>query len=86
VYETFNARVSLSNTLAIKDIRQGHNHCSKLKLPREKDSSPTHHANHTYGGADIESALYRIFLSLNLEKEILLTFITRIFLIIFRNK
>jgi hypothetical protein len=23
----------------------------KLKLPREKDPSPTHRANHTYGGA-----------------------------------
>jgi hypothetical protein len=24
----------------------------KLKLPREKDPSPTHRANHTYGGAN----------------------------------
>jgi hypothetical protein len=29
---------------------QGHDYCLKLKLPREKDPSPTHCANHTYGG------------------------------------
>ena len=28
-----------------------HDHCLKLKLPREKGPSPTHRANHTYGGA-----------------------------------
>jgi hypothetical protein len=33
----------------------------KLKLPREKDPSPTHRANHTYGGAKNKLALYRIF-------------------------
>jgi hypothetical protein len=38
--------------LAIKDMRQEHDHCSKLKLPREKGCNPTHYANHTYGGAD----------------------------------
>jgi hypothetical protein len=42
--------------LAIKDIRQGHDCCLKLKLPRKKDTSPTDYANRTYGGADIESA------------------------------
>jgi hypothetical protein len=52
-----------------------------LKLLREKDPNPTHYANRTYGGEDIESALYRDFLlSLNLEKEILLTFVTRVFI------
>jgi hypothetical protein len=30
---------------------QEHDHCSKLKLTREKDPSLTHRANHTYGGA-----------------------------------
>jgi hypothetical protein len=35
--------------LATKDKHK--DHCLKLKLPREKDPSPTHHANHTYGGA-----------------------------------
>jgi hypothetical protein len=35
--------------LATKE--QGHDHCSKLKLPKKKDPSPTHCANHTYGGA-----------------------------------
>jgi hypothetical protein len=30
---------------------QGHDHCSKSKLPREKDPCPTHYANRTYGGA-----------------------------------
>jgi hypothetical protein len=33
---------------------QGHDHCSKLKLPREKDPSLTHYANHTYGGVKIK--------------------------------
>jgi hypothetical protein len=51
--------------LAIKRYMQGHYHFSKLKLPREKDPSPTHYANSTYGGANIELALYRIFLSLS---------------------
>jgi hypothetical protein len=39
-----------------KGIRctKAHDHCSKLKLPREKDPSPTHYANRTYGGAKIE--------------------------------
>jgi hypothetical protein len=32
---------------------QGHDHCLKLKLPREKDPSPTHYANRTYGGVKI---------------------------------
>jgi hypothetical protein len=65
--------------LAIKDKAQEHDHCSKLKLPREKDPSPTHRANHTYGGEKNKLALYRIFfLTLNLEKEVLLTFITRV--------
>jgi hypothetical protein len=36
--------------LATKDKHKD-NHCSKLKLPREKDPSPTHRANRTYGGA-----------------------------------
>jgi hypothetical protein len=54
--------------LEIKDI-QGHDHCSKLKLPREKEASPTHHANRTYGGADIELAFYRIFLCLSTWKK-----------------
>jgi hypothetical protein len=30
---------------------QGHDHCSKLKLPREKDPIPTHRADRTSGGA-----------------------------------
>jgi hypothetical protein len=50
--------------LPTKDIRQGHDHCSKLKLPREKDHSPTHYANVTYGGTDMEFVFYRIFLCL----------------------
>jgi hypothetical protein len=33
----------------------------KLKLPSEKDPSPTHRANHTYGGAKNKLALYMIF-------------------------
>jgi hypothetical protein len=46
--------------------------------PREKDPSPTHHANHTYGGAKNKFGfVYDFFLTLNLEKEVLLTFITR---------
>jgi hypothetical protein len=55
---------------------------SSCTWTREKDPSATHHANLTYAGADIELALYRIFLTL--EKVSLLTFITRIFHTIFR--
>jgi hypothetical protein len=33
-----------------KRLAQEHDNCSKLKLPREKDPSPTHYVNHTYGG------------------------------------
>jgi hypothetical protein len=47
--------------LAIKDMRQEHDHCSKLNLPREKSASPTHYANRNYSGAGIELSLYRIF-------------------------
>ena len=39
--------------LAIKDIKQGHDHCSKLELPREKSPNPIHHANNTYSGTNI---------------------------------
>ena len=39
--------------LATKDIHQGHDHCSKLELPREKTPNPIHHANNTYGGVYI---------------------------------
>jgi hypothetical protein len=52
----------------------------KLKLPREKDPSTTHRANHTYGGAKNKFGfVLDLFLTLNLEKEVLLTFITRVF-------
>jgi hypothetical protein len=33
-----------------KRSAQGHDNCLKLKLPREKDPSLIHYANHTYGG------------------------------------
>jgi hypothetical protein len=41
----------------------------KLKLPREKDPSPTRRANRTYGGAKNKLGfVYDVFLTLNLEK------------------
>jgi hypothetical protein len=40
--------------LKIEDKHKDRDHCLKLKLPREKDPSPTHYANHTYGGAKIK--------------------------------
>jgi hypothetical protein len=53
----------------------------KLKLTREKGPNPTYRANHTYGGAKKNKFdfVYDFFLTLNLEKEVLLTFITRVF-------
>jgi hypothetical protein len=54
-----------------KRYAQEHDHCSKFKLPREKDSSPTHRANHTYGGVKKINWLCIgfFFLTLNLEKR-----------------
>jgi hypothetical protein len=63
------SRYRIHDEASNKRYIQGHDHCLKLKLPREKDPSPTHHANHTYGGADIELVLYRIFLSLSTWKK-----------------
>jgi hypothetical protein len=55
-------------------------HCSKLKLQIEKDPSPTHRAIHNYGGAKNKFGfVLDFFLTLNLENEDLITFITRVF-------
>jgi hypothetical protein len=45
-----------------------------------EEANPTHRANRTYGGAKNKFGfVYDFFLTLNLEKEDLLTFITRVF-------
>jgi hypothetical protein len=49
---------------------QGHDHCLKLKLPREKDPSPTHCANHTYGGAKLTRLCIGFFLLSTWKKGI----------------
>jgi hypothetical protein len=63
-----------------------YDHYSKLKLPREKDPSPTHHANHTYGGAKNKLALYRIFFLLSTWKKGFANLYYKGFEIIFRTE
>jgi hypothetical protein len=72
--------------LAIKDIKQKHDHCSKLELTREEGPSPTHYANHTIGGAGKELALCRIFFVSRFGKGDFANLYYKCFLIIFRNK
>jgi hypothetical protein len=58
----------------------------KLKLPREKDPSPTHRANHTYGGEKNKLALYMIFPYPQLGKRGFANLYYKGFKIIFRTE